>query len=415
MHQHMKAVHPELPRSYGEEEYLFQRRGQRPTNKRSSASCFDEDSNGRPSKIRRLDSPINKKMFRTLLAQFILSSNSPESMVDNPHFRELLEYLDPSVKECLISRRTLSRNLVALFYTKHEELKIELARHVRTGGMISLTLDAWTSIAQAGYLAITGHYASRISSQPTVLRSVLLTFKPMRGSHDAEALSDTILECLEELGINNHIRAITADNASSNLAAFRKLEQSGRMQSFSIQHCTVRCMAHAINLSAQDVMEEIDRDLDPIDEDALSKDEIWKASDPRQPHDDQDDFDMEAAGEAAVAKIFWVARKIISKIRKSNLLSEALEDRQRTMGLPTLKLILDVRTRWNSTHDMIKRLIENRLAVDFLCNREKALYKCNLILDDFDWKWLGILNEVLEIYKNPTTLVSGDSYPTLSV
>jgi hypothetical protein len=67
------------------------------------------------------------------------------------------------------------------------------------------------------------------------------------------------------------------------------------------------------------------------------------------------------------------------------------------------------------TIDMIKRLIENRLTVDFLCHREKALHKCNLILDAFDRKWLSILNEVLKIYKHQTTLVSKESYPTLSV
>jgi hypothetical protein len=77
-------------------------------------------------------------------------------------------------------------------------------------GVVSITLDAWTSISQASPLAITGHYATGISSQPTVLRALLLTFKPMRGSHAADALSDTILECLKERGINDHIRAITA-------------------------------------------------------------------------------------------------------------------------------------------------------------------------------------------------------------
>jgi hypothetical protein len=62
---------------------------------------------------------------------------------------------------------------------------------------------------------------------------------------------------------------------------------------------------------------------------------------------------LQPASEAAVAKIFCVARKIISKIRKSNLLLQALEDRLRAIGLPMLKLVLDVRTRWNSTIDRV--------------------------------------------------------------
>jgi hypothetical protein len=42
-------------------------------------------------------------------------------------------------------------------------------------------------------------------------------------------------------------------------------------------------------------MEAIVRDLDSIDEIALSKDETWDAGDPRKPHVDHDGFDPEAA------------------------------------------------------------------------------------------------------------------------
>jgi hypothetical protein len=52
------------------------------------------------------------------------------------------------------------------------------------------------------------------------------------------------------------------------------------------------------------------------------------------------------------------------------------------------KLVLDVCTRWNSTHQMIKRLIQLRPAVDLLCTSEPKLKKLNLVMDEFDWEWL---------------------------
>jgi hypothetical protein len=85
-------------------------------------------------------------------------------------------------------------------------------------------------------------------------------------------------------------------------------------------------------------------DSTSINDDALSKleDETWEDSDPRQPYDDQDGFDADAAGQAAVAKIFRVARRIISKMQNvtfSVRLSAPLAlQRRRTQSLCVIDL-----------------------------------------------------------------------------
>jgi hypothetical protein len=167
-----------------------------------------------------------------------------------------------------------------------------------------------------------------------------------------------------------------------------------------------------MNLSAQQILSELDKDTDPINEDALARDNTVEEN--NTPPINPNNIDPAEECDAAVAKIFRVARKIIAKIRKSNLLTEALEDQCRRMGMLVLKLVLDVRTRWNSTHYMLQRLLKLRSAVDVVCRREPVIYRLNLMLDDFDWKWLGILNEVLVLYERPTTVVSGEMYPTLA-
>jgi hypothetical protein len=416
MHDHLKLVHPELPRSYAQEEVRFVSQGLGLTMNAGLKRRYQEDDDAEDEEMEAFrtrpdNAAVNKRIFRRLLAQFILSANVAERIVENTHFRKLLVYLEPTIQEDLIGRNTMGREIVRLWYSKREDLKFQLGRHIASGGMISLTLDGWTSISQQGYLAITAHYAQRLGSRPTELKETLLAFEPVLGSHNASNLSAVILSTLEAFGINERIRAITSDSASVNTATFQALEDSGRMGNFTVKNCTVRCMAHAMNLSAQKILSVLDKDTDPINEEALARDRTIEHT-PNTPP--ANDFDPTEECDAAVAKIFRIARKIIAKIRKSNLLTEALEDILKKKCMPVLKLILDVRTRWNSTHFMVQRLLKLRPAIDILCVREPALYRLNLLLDDFDWKWLGILDEVLEVYARPTTLVSGDTYPTLA-
>ncbi|KAF8241184.1 hypothetical protein K440DRAFT_472610, partial [Wilcoxina mikolae CBS 423.85] len=104
-------------------------------------------------------------------------------------------------------------------------------------------------------LAITAHFAQRLERQDhTKLSQTLLAFKPIDGCHNASCLSTAILDTAEEFGIQNHIQAITSDNASDNSATFKLLEESDRMKGFRVIDCTVSCMAHVLNLSAQQIL-----------------------------------------------------------------------------------------------------------------------------------------------------------------
>jgi hypothetical protein len=171
-------------------------------------------------------------------------------------------------------------------------------------------------------------------------------------------------------------------------------------------------MAHALNLAAQAVLKIIEADDEPIVEKDLSEDETWEEDTELYAADSEDA--SEPLGDAAVAAIFRVVRKITAKIRTSNVLWEALKVQLTAKGLDILRPLLDVRTRWNSTYDMIERLTVLRPAIDNICLTESSLTKFNLNLDEHDWVWLIELMDVLAIFKGPTLIVSGERYPTLS-
>lgn len=57
------------------------------------------------------------------------------------------------------------------------------------------------------------------------------------------------------------------------------------------------------------------------------------------------------------------AKKIVTHFRSSTIAKEKLNKMQPTMGRPTLKLINEVETWWNSTFQMLQRLHGERQAV----------------------------------------------------
>lgn len=76
------------------------------------------------------------------------------------------------------------------------------------------------------------------------------------------------------------------------------------------------------------------------------------------------------------------------------------------------KLILDVRTRWNSTHAMIARAWGWRKACDAMANDEN-LVDLKLKLSHKEWNTMDNIQEMLEIFEHATMYMSQALNPTL--
>lgn len=133
---------------------------------------------------------------------------------------------------------------MAEFAHKINELKTEIAN---VPGKISITLDAWTSKNSLAFLAIRGHWLD----QNWNYHSKLLDFAHIEGDHKGFSLSGIFTDCLTRLEIPfTKILAVTLDNATNNDTFFFWLEQHG----INAVDNRMRCMAHIINLSVQDIM-----------------------------------------------------------------------------------------------------------------------------------------------------------------
>jgi hypothetical protein len=96
----------------------------------------------------------------------------------------------------------------------------------------------------------------------------LLAFKLLEGEHDGKSLCEAFIEVLEDYEIADRLLAVTADNASNNSTMLAHMEEYYIVKypkaGFSVKWNQVECMAHVINLGAQQILKEFKQ---PIDKD----------------------------------------------------------------------------------------------------------------------------------------------------
>ena len=66
----------------------------------------------------------------------------------------------------------------------------------------------------------------------------------------------------------------------------------------------------------------------------------------------------------SIQKALASARRLDGHFKKSTVSSSFLHQRQRAAGHPELQLISDCATRWNSTYEMARRLLNERVYVE---------------------------------------------------
>jgi len=124
-----------------------------------------------------------------------------------------------------------------------------------------------------------------------------------------------------------------------------------------------------------------------------------------------------------IGELMKKGRTVITTIRKSGILHDAVRNIAYDSSI-NVDLILDMRIRWNSSYNMLNRLFvfqsvleELYVQIDSLSGvtkrqREKLM---SAYLSNSDWALLQSLQFVLERFSDATELISGKSYPTISI
>lgn len=212
----------------------------------------------------------------------------------------MLYLLNPAYS--LPTRKTISTSLIPKLYNKVAVVvKIKLSQ----AEAVCLTTDGWTSINNESFIAVTAHFFN----DSFELCSVLLRCSEFYERHTAEKVSEHLLKTAKDWDISNKISAIVTDNAANMTAAVRLCEW---------RH--VQCFARSVNLVAQ-------------------------------------------AGIGEIHNIVLKIKAIVVFFKRGSQALNKLHTMQDQLGVPRLKLVQDVPTRWNSTYNMMDRFVSTKDAL----------------------------------------------------
>lgn len=305
-------------------------------------------------------SKIHQKSIDDALIDMIVMDFQPIQIVENQGFQTFSHTLNPDYK--LPSRQKLTQMLEEKYNIESAVVKQKLQKVDH----LALTSDIWTSDSNKCFISITAHYIEHIT-----IKSIVISTSELQESHTAQNIAQAIKTILEEWQLEDKIVTIVTDNASSMKKAVS--EFLCKRNHF--------CVAHTLNLAVKDCIDKETTNL----EDSVTNTQL--------------------------TELLSKCRSIVGHFKHSTKSSYALKEMQTRLQQDLLKLKQDVRTRWNSTFYMLERLLKLKVPLSATL---PLLDSPPSNLNSNEWLLIEDVVMLLQPFEKITTIVSGESYPTLS-
>lgn len=220
------------------------------------------------------------------------------------------------------------------------------------------------------------------------------------GKHKEADIAVMFFKSITFFGIEKKVQGITADNTSSNttfILQLRILMDKENIE-FDPEDHHFGCISHIVNLGVQEVFKLL---TFPIKENAALSvenshdDESYDSNaegdyDGADDHDDEEDFDEENnEHEPTFAYMVSKLRNTYKKIKNSKVLTNRLSNICTAVNVPFIKPTTDVRTRWDSTCEMLEVAFKLKPALNMMWEYCPNLQ--DFKIDDEEW----ILNKRL--------------------
>lgn len=270
----------------------------------------------------------------------------------------------------------------------------------------SFTIDGWTAPNFESYYGITIHFIDNNWK----FQSLALDFIPSNGKHTGKDIANFFLNIIKDYDIQKKVQGITLDNAAANTTFIQELsmlmDNDGIVFDTEDQH--FRCFAHIINLAIQDVLKliNIKQCLNNLYSDTN------EYNDSEDEHEDElSDDDMNANENEIFSRIINNIRNTCKKIRRSEQLTIRLKLFCEAANIKFVKPVLDVKTRWDSTYDMLNTAIILKPAIVMMWDNCSDLI--NLKITETDWTILEKIVQFLKQFKYVSKILSNDLDVTL--
>ena len=344
-----------------------------------------------------------------LVLSWIVSSDQPFNAVENPYLRKLFQLLSryPQLIHWVpTSGRTTRRNMDAWYEQEKKALQATLAS---ASFKKHLSFDTWTSPNSTALLAIVAHFINNKFE----LQTTLLAMVQLKSSHTGEAQATEILAIIKDFGIQPSVGYFQCDNISSNDTCIATLlgHFPPNLTSPDVlgdkKERRLRCLGHIINLVAKAFI-------------AQANTRGWQEEDDKpglikRLHNIVHFIRRSPRRREAFARVMEFRQTPATEVDKFNLFLTGSDDPTPDDPAPSLQLVADNETRWNSTYFMVERAIKLRESIDLYYVHsvaEKDGISAKDILKDNDWETLVELQAVLRPFALVTKRFEGNG-PTL--
>ncbi|OJT15390.1 Zinc finger BED domain-containing protein RICESLEEPER 3 [Trametes pubescens] len=384
--------------------------------------------------------PFTRIETRTEIVKWVAEDLRPFRIVKDRGFLVLMKTGRPGYY--VPSPSTVARDVKVVFARTRRRVARFLRRYP---GRLNFATDAWSSSNHRAFVA----FLCFLEHNGTLF-VIVLDMRELPIAHTGANLAREFVDCLTEFRIQEKILGVTCDNASNNDTMLAKMMDL--LPNFSGELARVRCFAHVLNLVAKSLISEFDarveRNEDEVDEEELrelraltegeEEEEVVTRTESAATAGNDDDGEVAVGDDNVDDEVDPMAqltpqeraqfeidvrpvKLILAKLRKlsfkiihstTRLLPE-WKSVLRTLRLPEKLLPRDVKTRWNSTYEMLRVAIEYRAAVDMLCaNKSNGLRSFELTPQE--WKTAKQLRHVLKVFKDATTFFSQGRVPNLA-
>jgi hypothetical protein len=120
----------------------------------------------------------------------------------------------------------------------------------------------------------------------------------------------------------------------------------------------------------------------------------------------------------AVAHARGACKFLVKRFKKSTTCAQYLKDNQREQGEKAYRLIMEVDTRWNSTYDMMERLVKLEFSVRMvISNPDVVSYSDARQLELTNENW-SLIKQLLPLLKEAflvTKMIQSQNYPSIAL
>jgi hypothetical protein len=301
-----------------------------------------------------------KALLDRSLVIFMATNEQPFTLVEHEPFKLFIHELNDRYKlPCVKVVRSL-------MIQEANNARNEIRNHIKEIKYdVSACIDIWSSDAQDSYLGVDIHYIT----EDFKLQDFTLCVLPFEYPHTTVRLAEALGRVFDEFGLQDKVKSVVTDNCSNMLALKTHFPHIEFM----------RCSVHTFQLTVKSLFQ--------TNVDILAK-----------------------------------CRKLVSHFSHSNKEYESLIKIQelRRPGKVPISYVGDMAVRWNSTHKMLKRILELRQTVHALTQSTKdSTGECSLSLlsvlpSEEDYSKIAILVRLLEPLACASTILQASKYATVS-